>query len=161
MATYGPYAETDPVGQTGWIDNRRRPIADHLRVMLGHLDGEELFTYTIWRAPHPESHVVRRRDVGETFIQAAGSASGMTVEVRQFGDDGETHLYTVGKPQQAGDATVLLPMSAERAVRVFENEIFTADVAAEIFTAFQGPDRVPDGFTLRELDLSVDQSVKR
>ncbi len=161
MSTYGPYAETKPSGQTGWVSGRRRPIPDHIRMMLGHLDGEESLTYTIWRAPNPESILVRRSDVGETFIQAAGSASGMTVEVRQFGDDGETHLYTVGKPQPAGDATVLLPMSAERAVRVFENEIFTADEAAEIFTAFHGSDRVPDGFSLRELDLSVDQSVKR
>lgn len=161
MATYGPYAETKPIGQTGWVSGRRRPIPDHIRLMPGHLDGEESLTYTIWRAPNSESILVRRSDVGESFIQAAGSASGMTVEVRQFGDDGETHLYTVGKPHPAGDTTVLLPISAERAVRVFENEIFTADEAAEIFTAFQGPDRVPDGFTLRELDLSVDQSVKR
>ncbi len=127
MATYGPYAETKPSGQTGWVSGWRRPIPDHIRLMLGHSDGEESLTYTIWRAPNPESILVRRSDVGETIIQAAGSASGMTVEVRQFGDDGETHLYTVGKPQPAGEATVLVPISTERAVRVFENEIFTAD----------------------------------
>lgn len=161
MPMYGPYAQTSPSGLTSWIDDRRRPIPDHLRMMLGHLDGEEAFTYVIWRAPNPESILVRRSDIGETFIQAAGSADGMTIEVRQFGDDGKTHLYTVGKPQPAGGSTVLLPISAERSVRVFENEIFTADEAAEIFAAFQGTDRVPDGFTLRELDLSTDQPVKR
>lgn len=161
MPMHGPYAETTPRGQTGWLEGGRRTIPEYVRSILGQLDGEELFTYTIWRAPNPESHVVRRRDVGETFIQAAGSASGMTVEVRQFGDDGKTHLYTVGKKQPAGERTALLPISAERAVRVFENEVFTAEEAAEIFNAFQAADTVPKGFALRELDLSSDLSVKR
>lgn len=120
-----------------------------------------MLTYVIWRAPSPERHFVRRRDIGETFIQAAGSANGMTIEVSQLGEDGNAHLYTVGKPQPAGDTTVLVPINRERAVRVFENEIFTADEAAEIFDFFHGADRVPDSFTLRELDLSTDLSEKR
>lgn len=161
MLLFGPYAETDPVGQTGWIDDRRRSIPDHLKMMLNHLDGEEMFTYVIWRAPNPEKHFVRRRDIGDTFIQAAGSASALTVEVKQLGEDGKAHLYTVGKPQPAGDSTVLVPISRERAVRVFDNELFTADEAAEIFDFFHGADKVPDSFTLRELDLSTDLSEKR
>lgn len=161
MRMYGPYAETTPGSQTGWIDDRRRPIPDHLRMMLGHLDGEENLTYVIWRAPNPERHFVRHSDIGDTFIQAAGSASAMTVEVKQLGEDGKAHLYTVGKPQPTGDTTVLVPINRERAVRIFENELFTADEAAEIFTAFHGADRVPDSFSLRELDLSTDLSEKR
>ena len=33
MTRYGPYAETTPRGQTGWLDGARRPVPEHLRLM--------------------------------------------------------------------------------------------------------------------------------
>lgn len=161
MTTYGPFAETTPRGQTGWVDDRRRPVPEHLRLMLGKLDGSALCTYSIWRGTNPESIIVTRRDVGETFIQAAGSAQALTVEVRLVGDDGVGHLYTVGKKQPSDGPTVLLPISPERAVRVAPNEVFTADEAAEIFAEFHRTDTVAGSYTLRELDLSTSQSEQR
>ena len=69
MTTYGPFAQASPGGLVGWVEGRRRPIPEHLRLMLGHLNGAGKYTYSIWRGRNPESIVVRRRDVGETFIQ--------------------------------------------------------------------------------------------
>lgn len=145
---------------TGWISDRRRPIPDHLRMMLGHLDGQEKFTYVIWRAPNPESIIVTPQDGGDGFIQAAGSADQVTVEVRLAGPDGETHLYTVGRPEPA-EGTTLIPISQTRAVRVFSNEVFTADEAAVIFYTYYLTDAVAQPYVLRELDLSQELSEER
>lgn len=48
MASYGPFAQTTPSGLTGWVDDRRRPIPDHFRLMLGHLNGTDKYTYSLW-----------------------------------------------------------------------------------------------------------------
>lgn len=129
-------------------------------MMIGHLDGQEKFTYVIWRAPNPESIIVTPQDGGHGFIQAAGSADQMTVEVRLPAPDGETHLYTVGRPEPA-DGTTLIPISQTRAVRVFSNEVFTADEAAVIFYTYYLTDAVAQPYVLRELDLSQELSEQR
>ncbi|WP_091227269.1 hypothetical protein [Microbacterium sp. 3J1] len=161
MTLYGPFAETTPRGMTGWISDRRRPIPDHLRMMLGHLDGTERFTYIVWRAPNPESIIVTPQDGGEGFIQAAGSADRMTIEVRLPGPDGEGHLYTVGRNEPADGATTLVPINNSRAVPVFSNELFSADEAALIFYTYHLTEAVSQPYVLREMDLAKELSVPR
>lgn len=157
MATYGPYAETTPNGQTGWINETSRPVHEHFLSILNKLDGVEKYTYSIWRGTNIENIVVTRSDIGETFIQAAGSADAMTVEARLVADDGKAHLYTLGK-QPEEQATVLIPISSERSVQVFANEVFTASEAADIFNHYYLSDSVENRYLLRELDLSIKQS---
>ncbi len=147
-------------GQMGWITENRRPVADHLRLMLGRLDGMTEFTYSIWRGADPSSIVGFQKPLTDSFIQAAGSADQMTVEVRLPAPDGETHLYTVGRPEPA-DGTTLIPISQTRAVRVFSNEVFTADEAAVIFYTYYLTDAVAQPYVLRELDLSQELSEQR
>jgi hypothetical protein len=161
VTLYGPFAETTTRSQTGWNSDRRRPIPDHLRLMLGHLDGEEKFTYSVWRASNPESIIVTPQDGGDSFIQAAGAADQMTVEVRLLGPDGAHHLYTVGRPEPADETTTLIPISETRAVPVFSNEIFTADEAAVIFYTYYLTEAVSQPYVLRELDLSQELSEER
>lgn len=161
MTTYGPFAETTPRSQTGWIDDRRRPLRDHLRLMLGHLDGVQRYTYSIWRASDPQSIVVTPRDGTEAFIQAAGSAEAATVEVRLVDSDGAGHLYTVGRDETADGPSALVPINDTRAVRVSSNEVFTAEEAAAIFHAFSLTETISAPYRLRELDLSQDLSEPR
>jgi hypothetical protein len=161
MTLYGPFAETTPSGQTGWVDERRRTATERAARMLTTLDGVERLTYSVWRGTRPESIVVRSSDVGESFVQAAGSAEAMTVEVRLPGPDGRGHLHTVGKQAPVSEDSVLIPTSAERAVRVFSNEVFTADEAADVFAQYIDSGAVGEPFTLRERDLSVAQSEQR
>lgn len=147
-------------GQMGWITENRRPVADHLRLMLGRLDGVSELTYSIWRGADPSSIIGFQKPLTDSFIQAAGSADQMTVEVRLAAPDGETHLYTVGRPEPA-DGTTLIPISQTRAVRVFSNEVFTADEAAGIFYTYYLTDAVAQTYVLRELDLSQELSEQR
>ncbi len=161
MTSYGPFAERTPREQEGWIDGFFRPVPEHLRLMLGHLDGREKFTYIIWRGDDPTSIVGFGDQNSASFIQAAGSSEGITVEVRLPGPDGESHLYTVGRPEPAGGTTTLIPISSTRAVRVFSNEVFTADEAAVIFYTYYLTDTVSQPYVLRELDLSHELSEER
>lgn len=94
-------------------------------------------------------------------MQAAGSAEAMTVEVRLPGPDGESRLYTIGRPEPADGTTILVPISDTRAVRVFSNEVFTANEAAVIFYPYYLTDVVSQPYVLRELDLAQELSEQR
>ncbi|MFT4258228.1 hypothetical protein [Microbacterium sp.] len=126
--------------------------------ILGLMDGEKRMTYSIWRLPEPGGDP---RRVGDTFIQAAGSAQKMAIEARVMTSDGTSHLYAIGRPEPHNGETTTVPISDERAVRVFTNEIFTADEAAVIFMTFYLTDAVSRPYVLREIDLSVEQSELR
>ena len=145
----------------GWITENRRPVPDHLRLMLGRLNGVSEFTYSIWRGADPSSIIGFQKPLTDSFIQAAGSADQMTMEIRLPGPDGATHLYTVGRPEPADETTTLIPISPTRAVRVFSNEVFTADEAAVIFYTYYLTDTVSQPYVLRELDLSRELSEER
>jgi len=145
----------------GWITENRRPAPEHLRLMLRHLDAENEYTYVVWRGADPSSIIGYRVPANDSFMQAAGSADAMTVEVRLPGPDGESHLYTVGRPEPADGTTTLIPISDDRAVRVFSNEVFTADEAAVIFYTYYLTDTVSQPYVLRELDLSHELSEER
>lgn len=160
MTLYGPFAQSSD-GQMGWFDDYRRPIPDHLRLMLGHLDAERDYTYSIWRGADPTSIVGFRDRATESFLQAAGSADAMTLEVRLPGPDGEYHLYTIGRPDPADATTTLIPINNTRAVRVHSNEVFTADEAAVIFYTYYLTDTVAQPYVLRELDLDQELSEER
>lgn len=155
------HGEQSPSGMQGWVTDGYRPIPDHLRLMLGHLNGGPKYTYIIWPGSDPSSTVGYRVPANDSFMQAAGSADRMTVEARLRGPDGETHLYTVGRPEPTDGATTLIPISDDRAVRVFSNEVFTADEAALIFYTYYLTDAVAQPYVLRELDLSHELSELR
>jgi hypothetical protein len=99
--------------------------------------------------------------MGDTFIQAAGSADKLAIEARVMTSDGTSHLYAVGRPEPHNDETTTVPISDKRMVRVFTNEIFTADEAAVIFMTFYLTDTVAQPYQLREIDLSIPQSEER
>lgn len=155
------HAQASPLGLYGFVTDGYRPISEELRFVLGQLDGERKYSYVIWRAEHPEKRYVTPEDMTDFFMQAAGSADQMTVEVRLSGPDGESHLYTVGRPGPADGTTTLIPISDDRAVRVFSNEVFTADEAAVIFYTYYLTDAVSQPYVLRELDLAQELSELR
>ncbi|WP_431071492.1 hypothetical protein [Microbacterium phyllosphaerae] len=161
MSIRETHGEKSPSGLWGFVTDGYRPISDQLRLMLSNLDGVEKLTYIIWRATDPGKGFVTPADVGDSFMQAGGSADAMTVEVRLPGPDGESHLYTVGRPEPADGTTTLIPISQDRAVRVFSNEVFTADEAAVIFYTYYLTDAVSQPYVLRELDLSNELSEER
>jgi len=131
---------------------------EYLRHLIGLMDGESRTTFSIWRLPEPGGDPTKR---GETFIQAAGSADKLAIEARVMTSDGTSHLFAVGRQEPHNGETTTVPISDKRMVRVFTNEIFTADEAAVIFMTFYLTDAVAQPYQLREIDLSVPQSEER
>lgn len=161
MTNHRTHAQQFTSGQMGWITGDRRPAPEHLRLMLRRLDAENEYTYAIWRGADPDSLVGFRDRASDSFMQAAGSADAMTVEARLPGPDGETRLYTVGRHEPSDGTTTLIPLSDDRAVRVFSNEVFAADEAALIFYTYYLTDAVSQPYVLRELDLAQELSEER
>lgn len=131
---------------------------EYLRRTFGLMNGEDCRTFSIWRLPEPGGDPMKR---GETFIQAAGSADKLAIEARVMTSDETSHLYAVGRQESHNDETTTVPISDKRMVRVFANEIFTADEAAVIFMEFYLTDAVAQPYQLREIDLSIPQSEER
>jgi hypothetical protein len=131
---------------------------EYLQRIFTLMNGEDRTTYSIWRLPEPGGDPMK---MGDTFIQAAGSADKLAIEARVMTSDGTSHLYAVGRPEPHNDETTTVPISDKRMVRVFTNEIFTADEAAVIFMTFYLTDTVAQPYQLREIDLSIPQSEER
>lgn len=92
----------------------------------------------------------------DVYMQCAGSAGALTVEMRVVGADGVAHQYVVGKPGgvPVGEPSEVIRWDEGRhATRVFPFEVFTADEASDVFYAYFLTDTVPEGYVLRELDL--------
>ena len=89
-------------------------------------------------------------------MQCAGTARGMTVEMREPGRRG-AHLV-IGRRARAGHAaTAPTPDVAiswkENMTWVYSHEVFDADEATRLFVSYYQTGDVPPGYAKRPLDL--------
>ncbi|WP_052226959.1 hypothetical protein [Microbacterium mangrovi] len=158
VAPLWSHAESFNGGEYGYLTGRGKPIAEHLSEILHQADGKRRYTYSIWRMTNPDD----LRDHDGYFIQAGGSEDQMTIEFAVPAADGSGRLFTLGhRDSPDSGPTVLIPINSKRAVRVFSNEVFTADEAAAIFDTYYRTGEVPDAYSRRELDLSTELSEPR
>lgn len=133
-----------------------RPYPEAIRFSLNRLNGTSFWAYSLWRAPEG-SDMLDDIPVSDEYLQCAGSAEALTIEMRVLDDDGTPHQYTVGKAaaddSSGGASTTITWDDGRYSTTVQSNEVFTADEAAEIFYEYFLTDRVPESCTLRELDL--------
>lgn len=134
-----------------------RPYRDQIARVLGLLDGDDRWSYTLWRAPL--GHDVDQIDYSiypRAFLQAGGTADRLAMEVRYVEDDGKERQYAVGKPgsQYTGDPTEMVIIGGNE-FHVCPNEVFTAEEATDVFYGYFQNDRVPDEYPLRRLDFSA------
>lgn len=115
---------------------------------LAQLDGTDIWAVTLTTRPTagvpPDAAAVR-------YLQAAGSADAMVVEIRQPGGDdwGAVSVRCViGDAGRAAgpDARIRLPRSVERLSR---HEVFTAGEATALFEHYYRTGRIPEHHTLR------------
>ncbi|MCH1882532.1 DUF6357 family protein [Agrococcus sp. ARC_14] len=137
------------------IDENVRPRNDQIMAMLHRMDGSSLWSYSVWRAPVGVD-LEQGIPSADEYMQSAGSAEAMSVEVRFVDTDGTAHQYAIGK---TGDDAAALTEEIRWAdgrysINVRRNEVFTADEAAEVYAAYCLTDRVAGPYVLRELDLS-------
>lgn len=139
----------------GPLNDSVRPYPDAIRFALNRLNGMSSWGYSLWRAPEG-ADLLDDIPLSDAYLQSAGSAEALTIEVRVIDAEGVAHQYTLGKPgaEQTGEPTEEIRWDEGRhSTAVYPNEVFTADEAADIFYAYFLTDEVPESVVLRELDL--------
>ena len=130
-----------------------RPYEDQIRFSVRRMDGAKLWACSLWRAPDG-ADLLAEIPFSEEYIQCAGDAEGVTVEVRVVDEAGTAHQYTVGKPTGGDESepTETIRWDVGRhSTKVHPHEVFTLDEAADLFVAYYRDDRVPADHTLREI----------
>ncbi len=130
-----------------------RPYEDQIRFSVRRMDGAKLWAYSLWRAPDG-ADLSAEIPFSEEYIQCAGDAEGVTVEVRVVDEAGTAHQYTVGKPTGGDDAEPTETIrwdEGRHSTKVHPHEVFSLDEAAGLFVAYYRDNHVPSDHTLREI----------
>ena len=144
------------------VDPDQGAIRDLVLARLATLDGRGVWAFGFWPLPdgtHPDRP---ERTAAFEYMQSAGTANRMTVEVRWFEDDDVLRQYVVGREHDEiqGAPWEDIPWGMNgHVVRVRPHEAFTAEQAAAVYEAYFETGNVPSGCTLRYLDMSVDPAV--
>lgn len=132
-----------------------RPYEDQLRFSLGRMNGTSFWAYSLWRAPEG-ADLLDDIPLSESYLQCAGSAEALTIEVRALDEEGVPHQWVVGKPGEVpgGSPTEVVRWDDGRySTTVHPSEVFTAAEAGDVVVAYFLTDAVPLQCTLRPLDL--------
>lgn len=125
-----------------------------IRNSLRSLNGSHQFAFCIYPLPPDFEHGRRNYwDVADEYLQSAGSADRLTVEVRRL-EVGGYRQYVIGRPTAGdpGPADEMIEWSDHR-LWVRSSELFTADEAIPIYLHYWQHDAtLPTGVELRPLD---------
>ena len=136
-----------------------RPYPEQLRASLNGMNASSFWAYSLWRAPEG-ADLLDSMPFSEQYMQCAGTAEALTIEVRFLDPDGTPHQYTVGRPRgdyEAEPTEVIHWDEGRYSTKVYPNEVFTADEAAVVFYTYFLTDKVAQPYVLRELDMSWTQ----
>jgi hypothetical protein len=136
-------------GRTWWVLNGVHEI----EVALGRMDGENLYSLVVWRLPDGKTwHNANPSKQAKEYLQCAGSADRMTVEVRRR-EGRSIAQYTAGR---APERTVPSELSERVAwgdhhLYVALHEVFDQKSAFELFDRYFHSGALPTDVTLRKL----------
>lgn len=122
---------------------------------LRRLDGSERWFVTFYPLPEGRRFEEVRNEVTEEYIQAAGTADAMMLDIRKPGGvqwGADWVRYFIGHPVGHGalpDVAISLPKGDEF---ISGSEVFAADEAADIFLAYYTTGDIPPGYVLRPVE---------
>lgn len=119
---------------------------------LANMNGTSFFAYCMWS--YPDDVYFDELDLstaGQEYLQCAGSAEAMSVEIRILVDDGYEQ-YAIRREPLSGECNVVIPYDAY-SVTIYPSEVFTAKQAALLFDHYLKTTTIPEGYHLRLLDL--------
>ncbi len=134
-----------------------RPYPDQIRYSLHQLNGTSTWAWSLWRAPEG-ADLLDSIPFSDEYIQCAGAADALSIEVRYVDPVGIAHQCVVGRPavESSGEPTEVVRWDEGRhSTKVFPSEVFTADEAAVIFYTYFLTDKVAQPYTLREIDMTI------
>lgn len=110
---------------------------------------------TFYRLPEGKSYEDVRGEVTTEYIQAAGDAAAMVLDIRKPGGEqwGVSWVrYIIGHAHEGNpplDVAIPLPNGAQM---VSAPEVFAADEAAELFISYYRTGDIPAGYALRPVE---------
>ncbi|KQR48124.1 hypothetical protein ASF87_04145 [Microbacterium sp. Leaf161] len=140
----------------GALVNDLRPYPEEIRFVLNRVNGTSFWAWSLWRAPEG-ADLLDSIPFSEEYMQCAGTADALALEVRRIEDDGAPHQYAIGKPggDCTGEPTEVIHFDDRRhSTTVYPHEVFTADEAAVVFYTYFLTDEVSQPYELRDLHLS-------
>lgn len=119
---------------------------------LRAFDGVENWCLLLYPLPEGKRFEEVRNQATEQYIQAAGRAEAMTVEIRKPGGaqwGAESVRYVIGHPHDGSpplDVAVPLPNGDQM---ISGPEVFDAEEAAKLFMQYHRTSDIPSGYVLR------------
>lgn len=119
--------------------DERQEIAE----ALPRMDGRRLWALAMWPFPN-DVHFddVNYEEASSFYVQCAGRAQAMTVEIRERTPEVPKH-YVLGLGEPTGGADVVIEFD-EFAVNVHPEEVFNAEQATEVFHEYINTGTVGD-----------------
>jgi len=121
---------------------------------LSSLDGEELFAVSLARLPEGRSLADRLpQDWPNSFLQSAGTAERMTIEMRTAADgpDSAAEHLVVGRASTSSPQPVVIRWSGG-SQQVRDSEVFEADEATRIYLHYYEHGTIPGDYVTRPLE---------
>ncbi|WP_433682948.1 hypothetical protein [Nocardia sp. CA-119907] len=128
-------------------------VIDFLRP-LRRLDGCDSYSVNLTRLPSPmpagEITATISAAPGSDSVHCVGSAEVLAIELRTTAD-GTPRRYLLGLPgDRLGHPGVDVPNGPDL-LRVYPDEVFDAEIAAQVFATYFHTGDIPTGFQLREV----------
>jgi hypothetical protein len=127
-------------------------VLDDFTRRLGRLDGTNLYSLLLWKLPPGKSLYDTSPDEdANDYIQVAGSADRMTVEVRRLSRDKVEHFVVGRAPNGHNPGKKETIHWDDIETVVAPNEVFSANEAAELFVSYYRTGWVPSRYVLRPI----------
>ncbi|MGL6234054.1 MAG: hypothetical protein ACRC20_01785 [Segniliparus sp.] len=145
---------TSKGGFVFWLSDDPTKTAQQIRInldALGSIDdefGTQDLAFSIYRVPVGTEYDEFPHT--EEWIQAAGTAQSLTVEVKKRDEDGVCRLYTIGRLNAAAEPSESETITVGRnTTKVRPAEVLTAQDAVDLFQHYHAHNTVPEEWHLR------------
>ncbi|MGW4100614.1 hypothetical protein [Mycobacterium sp. NPDC004974] len=122
---------------------------------LRRLNGTERWFLLLYPLPPGKTYDDVRKAATEQFIQAAGSADAMLLDIRKPGGDqwgAKWVRYIIGHEHE-GNPPLDVPIELPRAPEMISRpEVFEAEEAGDIFFTYYKTGDIPPGYVLRPVE---------
>jgi hypothetical protein len=134
---------------SGWMSDFTEEIPGQIVAGINRLGDRGYEYYSIY--PLPADAGIDERIYPNEWIQTAGTAQRLTVEVKRRDPDGVHRVYTVGRGGAADEPEESeVIQRGEHEYRVRPSEVLTAEDAIGLFQYYYDHDAVPASWHLRE-----------
>ena len=121
---------------------------------INNLDGVKWYSELLWKLPDGVAlDRLSREKWAQEYIQVAGSRERLSIEIRRL-ESGTYAQYVVGRLPgvRDGEPTAVIAWDKYE-LRVYDDEVFTAKEATQVFVEYWETGAVPVNLSLRRLTL--------